>query len=97
MIFLPAPGVDIQEGLAAVNSLLEWDHEQDRVPLMNEPRLYVARNCHQTIWTLENYTGTGGEKAGGKDPADLLRYMAVSDLKHIRPAPRGKESGLWSY
>lgn len=64
--------------------------------LINEPRLYVVRSCQNIIWMFNNNTATGGEKAACKDPEDVCRYMATSDLAYIDPrVPVGK--GLGSY
>lgn len=96
MRFLPAPGLLIKTGIDAVTDLLDWDKSQPLCPLVNEPHLYVTRNCQQVIWTLSNYTGEGGEDGGCKDFADLLRYMATQQPRYI--APGGvKTSGGGSY
>ena len=85
MYFQPAPGLRIDTGIQAVNDLLDWNKDEPLVPLVNEPHLYVARGCEQVIWTLENYTALGGEDGGCKDFADLLRYAATAELRHVEP------------
>jgi hypothetical protein len=85
MVFRLASGVDIQEGLTAVNGLLNWEKEQDLIPGFNEPHLYVAENCKQVIWALENYTGLSGEAGACKDFVDLVRYMALGRLRYVGP------------
>jgi hypothetical protein len=84
MVFHAASGVHIDDGIAEVSELLDWDMERPFCPLLNEPRLYVTRNCEQVIWALQNYTARGGEKAGCKDFSDLLRYMAMEKLRFVR-------------
>lgn len=85
MLFQPAVGVREDEGLGAVNTLLEWNPEKPLVSVINEPRLYVSTDCMQVIWALGNFTGLAGEKGACKDFADLLRYMALADLWHLSP------------
>lgn len=85
MVFDLASGVDIQDGITEINSLLFWDKEQPLVPVINAPRLYVAENCQQVIWALENWTGRDGESGASKDFVDLVRYLALADLRYISP------------
>ena len=83
MEFVPASGVNEDEGLSAVNDLLDWNQEQPLMPILNAPRLFVCAECLQVIWALENFTGRGGSKGACKDFADLLRYMALAKLYHV--------------
>lgn len=82
MILTPASGVDVERGLSVVNDLLWWDNTKPLDMVTNSPRLFVSRECKQIIWMMTNYTGRGGEKAGAKDFADLVRYMALAELEH---------------
>lgn len=82
MILTPASGVDVERGLSVVNDLLWWDNTKLLDMVANAPRLFVSRECKQIIWMMTNYTGRGGEKAGAKDFADLVRYMALAELEH---------------
>lgn len=83
MRFFPASGVHIDEGIKAVDNLLDYDKTKPAMPVMNYPRLFVARSCKQVIWTMLNYTALGGEMGGCKDFADLLRYMALARLRYV--------------
>ncbi len=83
MRFRLASGVDIEEGVIAVNDLLFWNKEEPLVPLHNEPRLYVSEECRQVIWAMQNYTGLGGETGACKDFVDLVRYMALGRLRYL--------------
>lgn len=83
MELIPASGVNEDEGLGAVNDLLDWNQEQPLMPLLNAPRLFVCEDAQQVIWCLENFTGRGGAKGASKDFADLLRYMALAKLSHV--------------
>lgn len=93
MELIPASGVNQEEGFTHVNELLDWNQEQPLVRGLNEPALYVCEDCQQVRWMFENYTGRAGEKGAAKDPADLVRYMALAKLEHagnLRPAKAGK-------
>jgi hypothetical protein len=84
--FEPAPGFQIAHGIEAVNTLLNWDPTLPLDRTLNAPRLFVCEDCQQVIWTLEHYTGQGGEDGGCKDFADLLRYLATARLRFISDA-----------
>lgn len=83
MTFRLASGVDLQEGITQVNTLLFWNKEEKLIPQFNEPRLYVSEACRQVTWALTNYTGMGGETGACKDFVDLMRYMAMARLRHV--------------
>jgi len=83
MEFIPASGVNEDEGLSAVNDLLDWNQEQPLMPILNAPRLFVCEDAMQVRWMFENYTGRGGAKGACKDFADLARYMALGKLSHV--------------
>jgi hypothetical protein len=83
MIFLPWSGVEERFGLTAINTLLEFDHDQPLVPLLNAPRLFVADRCRQVIWAMSTYTGRDGTTAACKDFIDLVRAAALAPLRHI--------------
>lgn len=93
MELLPASGVNEDEGLSAVNDLLDWNQEQPLMPVLNAPHLFVCEDAMQVIWTLENFTGRGGAKGACKDFADLLRYMALAKLAHVEPGRAGGRAG----
>ena len=77
LFFEPAPG-DAGEGVTEINDLLGWDQRKERGH-GNEPSLYVVRNCTNTIWMFENYTGKDGPKGAAKDPFDVVKYLVKSD------------------
>jgi hypothetical protein len=94
MSLTPASGVRIEEGLTAVNELLDWNMEEPMCPVMNQPHLFVCEDCLQVRWMFENYTGLGGEKGACKDFADLVRYMALAKLEHVE-GRRGRSGKGW--
>jgi phage terminase large subunit-like protein len=92
MVFEPASGVHIDEGITEINSLLYYDPEQPLTPLINAPRLYVSRACRNTIWALQTWTGHDGDKGACKDPVDCVRYGAMSDLMYVNPRQAAAQS-----
>lgn len=77
-------GKGLDDGFTHVAELLQYDETQPLCPLLNEPRLYVADACLQIDWMFQNYTARGGEDGACKDPADLVRYLAQTQLvRHI--------------
>jgi hypothetical protein len=96
MRVLPAKGFHIETGLQAVTSLLDWNKNEPMDAIMNTPRLFVSRRCNQVIWAMTNYTNQGGEDGACKDFADLLRYMALEELRYIAPGTV-KTSGGGAY
>lgn len=85
MPFELGSGVRTDFGKSAIEGLLYWDTDKPLTPLLNAPHLYVAEHCHQVSWALENWTGRDGEKGASKDFIDLLRYMALANLRHLTP------------
>lgn len=100
MTLVPASGVgkrsgsEESEGLTLVNELLDWNPEEPLCAVVNQPHLFVCEDAAQVRWALDNYTGRGGEKGACKDPADLLRYLALAKLEYVpeggRPHIEGK-------
>lgn len=68
-----APGIDIAERVAMVNTLLDYD-ENEQGEIVNPPRLYIAAECRNLIFALEYWTGADGLKGATKDPVDCLAY-----------------------
>jgi hypothetical protein len=74
--FNATPGdKSIDEGVTLVNNLFAYNAD---LPLgvLNEPRLYIAETCANTIYAIKTWTGQDGRHGATKDPIDLLRYMA---------------------
>lgn len=92
--FRPAPGLPIQTGVEAINDLLYFDKDQEMIPGLNFPRLFVHRRCRQVIWALENYTAQGGESGGCKDVVDATRYAATSKLNYVAPGSVQTRGGI---
>lgn len=79
---IPAPGVDIENGLQLINNLLAWNEGKDR-DAINHPHLYVSDRVQNLIFALSEYTARGGPTEATKDPIDALRYIAVSNAEFI--------------
>ena len=83
--FRPAPGSDIEAGIARINDLLAWD-DSEPMTETNRPRLYVSDRCENMISCMCEYTGTGGNTEQFKDYVDTLRYLCVSDPDYVTDA-----------
>ena len=77
MTVIPAPGVDIENGIQLINNLLAWDDTKPRDSI-NGPKLYISDRCQNLIFAMSEHTGQGGRSEATKDPIDCLRYLAVS-------------------
>ena len=80
-VFRPAPGVDIEGGIAKINDALSWD---DTEPMndSNRPKLFVSENCENTISSMIEYSGQSRQEHW-KDQVDCIRYLMVSGPEHI--------------
>src|SRR5262249_41660479 len=89
--FLAASGKEIREGTSLINDLLDYDAE---IPIgkysailarINEPKLFISRNCPNLIYSLREYTGKDGNHGACKDFVDCLRYAVLADLAYLGP------------
>lgn len=80
--FLATPGQGVDEGIDMIN---DWLHYDTRRPIdgTNQPRLYIAESCKNTIYALQEWTGADGKTGATKDPIDLLRYFVLSDPQNV--------------
>jgi hypothetical protein len=77
MTVIPAPGVEIENGLQLLQNLLAYDDSKP-ISALNAPKFYVSDRCANLIYSLENYAKVS-LKENTKDPIDCLRYIAVSN------------------
>ena len=84
LTFIPAPGVDIENGLQLIQGLLAWNSEKDRDSI-NCPKLFISDQCENIIQAFVDYTAKGGPQEACKDCIDPIRYLAVSDIRYIAP------------
>jgi len=82
VICLPAPGLDIDDGLQALISKMSWDTTRP-MDSVNRPHFYISNDCENIIHALAEYTGDLGLKEAWKDPIDVLRYAAIADVDHV--------------
>lgn len=82
MVCLPAPGVEIEDGLSSLLGLMAWDDRRE-LDGVNRPHFYVSESCGNVIGALGEYTGMEGKNEAWKDPIDCLRYGAVAMLDHV--------------
>lgn len=82
MVCIPAPGLEIDDGLQALIGKMAFDTTKP-LDSINRPHFYVSSECENIINALSEYTGDGGLKEAWKDPIDTLRYAAISNLDHV--------------
>ena len=78
--FIPAPGIDIEDGIALINDRLSYDTTQP-ISSNNSPKLYISASCVNVIDAFKNYSGYSREESW-KDPIDCIRYLLVSGACH---------------
>ncbi len=92
LFFRPTPAKNIAEGVTLINDALDYNEERE-VSDDNRPVLYVSRECRNTIYALQNWTGMDGPKGACKDPIDDLRYFFMSDCEFVEDADWKTEGG----
>jgi hypothetical protein len=100
MDFIPAPGLDLRDGISAINELLYFNDKEERVALINAPKLYVSRPCRNLIWALSTYSlPTDSETTDDacEDPMDGLRYLATRGARYVVIGGKVKTRGGGSY
>lgn len=78
MWFDPASGAQIQAGVSLINDLLYYDNHAP-ITDENKPRLFVSKECKNTIFAMKEWTGAGGEKGATKDIIDCARYLVQEE------------------
>ena len=83
-VMRPAPGVEIESGIAKINDALSWN---DTEPMTdeNKPKLYISDRCENTITSMLEYSGQSRAEHF-KDHPDCIRYLMVSGADHISPS-----------
>ena len=80
--FVPAPGLDIEDGLQALQSKMAYNRKNP-IDSINRPHFYISDRCENIISALQEYTADGGQDEAWKDPIDVIRYLAVSPATFI--------------
>jgi hypothetical protein len=84
LVFVPAPGLDIEDGLQALQTKMAYNRKAP-MDSLNRPHFYISDRCTNIISALQEYTADGGLEEAWKDPVDVLRYAAISDIRHVNP------------
>ena len=82
LVCIPAPGLDIDDGLQALIGKMAWDTSKP-LDSVNRPHFYISSDCENIIQGLSEYTGDGGLKEAWKDVIDVLRYAAIAGIDHV--------------
>jgi phage terminase large subunit-like protein len=96
MDFLAASGKMISEGVDLIADKLDYDRDvkigefSARLARLNEPRLYVSRNCPNMIFAFKNWTGKDKNHGACKDGIDCARYAVLAGIDYI-----GEDSYTW--
>ena len=82
LTFVPAPGLDIEDGIQAMQSKMSYNR---KVPIdgVNHPHFYVSDRCVNIITALQEYTGDGGADEAWKDPIDVIRYACIDGISYV--------------
>jgi hypothetical protein len=83
-VMRPAPGVEIESGIAAINNALSWD-DTEPMTEQNRPQLFVSDRCENLISCMLEYSGQSRAEHF-KDYIDTLRYLMVSKPEHVTDA-----------
>lgn len=84
LVFIPAPGIDIEDGLQALQTKMAYNRKTV-LDAVNRPHFYISERCENIIQALQEYTAEGGQDEAWKDPIDVIRYLAVSGGEYISP------------
>ena len=82
LIFIPAPGLDIEDGLQALQTKMAYNKKMP-IDALNRPHFYISDRCENIITALQEYTAEGGLEEAWKDPIDTLRYLAISGATYV--------------
>jgi hypothetical protein len=82
LVFIPAPGIDIEDGLQALQTKMSYN-KKNPIDSINRPHFYISDRCQNIISALQEYTAEGGQDEAWKDPIDVIRYLAVSGVGFI--------------
>jgi len=82
MSFTKGPGLPIEQGASVINEWLNYNPDE-KLSVLNEPRLYVSSDCENLIDCLKEFSAAGGEKNRYKDFIDCLRYLMTYDPIYV--------------
>lgn len=83
LLFTPAPGSHIEEGLTAINNLLDFNADEPW-SFYNQPRLRISKECRNLTWCMSNWQNADpADHSASKDPVDALRYLALMQPVYV--------------
>jgi len=82
MTFVPAPGVDIEDGIQAIQSKMSYNKKMP-IDGLNHPHFYISDRCENIITAFQEYTGDGGADEAWKDPIDVIRYACIDGISYV--------------
>lgn len=91
MIVVPAPGIEEEPGIQAIQDKLAYDTKKP-IDANNRPKFYISDQCENIILALQEYDGSSREHPL-KDPIDVLRYAAVRQIFYIDGRAMSTKSG----
>ena len=83
LTFVPAPGLDIEDGIQALQSKMAYNRKTP-IDGVNRPHLYVSNRCQNIIQAFQEYTAEGGPDEAWKDPIDVCRYAAIDGIQFVK-------------
>lgn len=87
MVFVPAPGLEIDDGLQAIQTKMAYDRKKP-IDGLNRPHFYVSDRCLNIIQALQEYTGEAGPDEAWKDPIDVVRYACIDGIRYLEETKR---------
>lgn len=81
LIMIPAPGIDEEPGLQAIQDKLSYN-PQKPIDAQNRPHFYISDELENTISSMQHYDGKTRDHPW-KDPIDCLRYAAVYGIDYV--------------
>lgn len=88
VFFFLTPGADICDGVAKINSALDWQEG------VNPPHFFVSEECENSIYALENWMNADGQNGACKDPIDLMRYFFMAECEDVGPNDYAGRGGV---
>jgi len=82
LVFVPAPGLDIEDGLQALQTKMAYNRKAP-MDSVNRPHFYISDRCQNIITALQEYTSEGGPDEAWKDPVDVIRYAAIDGIRYV--------------
>lgn len=89
LVFVPAPGLEIEDGIQAIISKMAYNRKEP-IDALNRPHFYISDRCQNIIQALQEYTGAGGPDEVQKDPVDVVRYACVDGIRFVDTNNYGK-------